>query len=299
MEQGLWMLQTSHARLLTERPDMPGSASSREPGRSAQGCVAPRVTSLPRPAVVTVAQMREIDRLMVETAGIGMVQMMENAGRALAGLARRLLGGDLRGRRLVVLVGSGGNGGGGLVAARRASGWGAEVDVITTVPLEMLRDVPARQLRALAETAVRVHAEPDRSADRREGAAIAGAVAAADLVIDAIIGYGLRGAPTGYARELVDVANAAPAPVLALDVPSGLDADTGHPAWPTVRADATVTLALPKAGLLTPAARGYVGELYVADIAVPPAVARRVGADPGDLFAAADVVRLAVDPDGA
>ena len=94
---------------------------------------------------VTVAQMREIDRLMVDELGITLEQMMENAGRALAELARRTLR-DLPGRRITVLAGPGGNGGGALVAARRLAIWGAEVSVALASPPAQMHPVPAHQL---------------------------------------------------------------------------------------------------------------------------------------------------------
>jgi len=85
---------------------------------------------------VTVDQMREVDRLMMEEFQIGLLQMMENAGRALAVRARQVLGGDVRGAHVVVLAGRGGNGGGGLTAARRLSIWGADVSVILSGPAD-------------------------------------------------------------------------------------------------------------------------------------------------------------------
>jgi NAD(P)H-hydrate epimerase len=94
----------------------------------------------------------------------------------------------------------------------------------------------------------------------------------ADLVLDALVGYSLRGAPRGATAALIETANALPAPVLALDVPSGLDATTGQTHRPSIHATATLTLALPKTGLRTRAAAGAVGDLYLADISVPPAL---------------------------
>ena len=113
-----------------------------------------------------------------------------------------------------------------------------------------------------------------------------------DLVIDALIGYSLRGDPTGRAGELIAWANDQPAPVLALDVPSGLDATSGHVGEPCIRAAATLTLAPPKTGLAQ--APDVVGDLYLADISVPPALYERMGIHVGPLFAAGPVVDLRV-----
>ncbi len=229
--------------------------------------------------------MREVDRLMPEELRIDLAQMMENAGRALAVLARRLLGGDVRGRRVVALVGSGGNGGGGLVAARRLSTWGARVSVVLGRPVEAMKDVPVHQLAIVERLGIpRLSAENCHAVDR--------ALAAADLVLDALVGYSLRGAPREPVTRLIRTANARGGPILTLDVPSGLDPDTGEPSEPTVRATTTLTLALPKIGLGQPAAHAWVGDLYVADISVPEVVYRRLGLNVGPLFAHDDIVHV-------
>jgi NAD(P)H-hydrate epimerase len=122
------------------------------------------------------------------------------------------------------------------------------------------------------------------------GVPIADAPAAADLVLDALIGYSLRGDPTGRAAALIDWANGQQAPILALDTPSGLDVTTGVEGKPCVRATATLTLALPKVGLI---AAPSVGELYLADISVPPLVYRRLGINTAPSFDDAGLIRLA------
>lgn len=234
---------------------------------------------------VTVAQMREVDRLMVEEMGISLPQMMENAGRALAEQARRMLGGDVEGRRIEVLAGPGGNGGGGLAAARRLSIWGAEVVVVLGQARDAIRGVPAQQLAALNRMQVEIHG-PEQIG--------AGAGPAADLIIDALIGYSLRGAPQEPMATLIRQTNASGTPALALDIPSGLNADTGQPSDPTIRAAATLTLALPKVGLLAPPAHEWTGDLYLADISVPAAVYRRLGLSVGPIFRRGDLVPLVI-----
>ena len=234
---------------------------------------------------VTVEQMREVDRLMVEEMGISLLQMMENAGRALAEQARRMLGGEVGGRRIEVLAGPGGNGGGGLAAARRLSIWGAGVFVVLGQTRDEIHGVPAQQLAALDRMQVEIHGPEKISADDGPGA---------DLIIDALIGYSLRGAPQEPMASLIRQANASGTRVLALDIPSGLDADTGQPSDPTIRAAATVTLALPKVGLLSPAAREWTGDLYLADISVPATVYRRLGLAVGPIFGRGDLVPLII-----
>lgn len=231
---------------------------------------------------ITTDEMREVDRAMIEDYGITLLQMMENAGRCLAHLARaRFLGGDPTGRRVVVLAGTGGNGGGGLVCARRLHAWGAAVEVRSTAVPERLGEVPRHQSAILERMGVPVVVAGEDEE-----------LPPADLLVDALIGYSLRGAPSGPAAALVRAANGHDAPILALDVPSGLDSTTGTVHEPAVRAAATLTLALPKRGLRAEGARDHVGELYLADISVPPALYAGMGLQVGPLFARDDVIRL-------
>ncbi len=237
---------------------------------------------------LTTAQMIEVDRAMMEDYRIDLVRMMENAGRNLAHLARaRFLGGDPRGKRVVVLAGTGGNGGGALVAARWLHNYGAQVQVFVTKPDADFARVPGKQLDILRRMGVPVATAP----------AVAGALAAAappDLLLDGVIGYSLRGAPRGAAADLIRWANAAGAPILALDVPSGVDTTTGAVFEPAIRATATMTLALPKVGLRAPGVAVLVGELYLADIGVPPELYARpaLNLTVGPIFAFGDIVRL-------
>ncbi len=236
---------------------------------------------------VTPAQMAEVDRLMVEEYHIGLLQMMENAGFGLAWLAKRLLDDDIADRPVVVLAGRGNNGGGGLVAARRLLNWGAWVQVVCVSPPDTYRGIPAAQLASL----------------QAMGAALAWAeegweLPPCDLVIDAIIGYGLHGEPEGKARELIELANSSVAPILSLDVPSGVDAGDGRTYTPHVRAAATLMLALPKTGLLVEPARSACGDLYLADISVPPGLYARLGLGMPPVFARDAVLAVTV-VDGA
>jgi NAD(P)H-hydrate epimerase len=233
---------------------------------------------------VDTAQMIEVDRAMIEDYRIELIQMMENAGRNLAHLARsRFLEGDPRAKRVIVLAGTGGNGGGALVSARRLANYGAQVEVYLTRPDDAFAPVPGHQLDILRRMRVPVMLS----------AALSSA-APADLVIDGVIGYSLRGAPRGGAAELIRWANAQAAPLLALDVPSGVDTATGTVFEPAIRAAATMTLALPKAGLLAPGVEAQVGELYLADISVPPGLYAEaaLGLEVGPLFAQSDLIRL-------
>jgi len=217
---------------------------------------------------LTTDQMREVDRIMVEEFGIDLPRMMENAGRNLAWLARK----RFTPVSVTVLAGPGGNGGGGLVATRHLMNRGVGVSV--TLSRDELGDVPAAQADMLRAMGVEFSEDPTE----------------ADLVIDALIGYSLSGDPRGRTGELIEWANHQAAPVLSLDVPSGLDTTTGIIGDPCIRATATMTLALPKAGLdLAPT---VVGELYLADISVPPSVYTVFGLGVADPFAEGSVVSI-------
>ena len=233
---------------------------------------------------ITTDQMRLVDQAMVDKYGISLIQMMENAGRNLAHLARkRFMGGDPQGHHVLVLAGPGGNGGGGLVCARRLHNWGATVHVWLSAPGAQLTDVPSHQLAILEHMGIKV-----------ESAAQDVALPPADLIVDALIGYSLRGAPKGGAATLIQAANRHGAPILALDIPSGVDSTTGEIHEPAIRAAATLTLALPKQGQASEAASGYVGELYLADISVPPELyaGPPLNLSVGPIFAMDDIVRL-------
>ncbi len=233
---------------------------------------------------ISTDQMIEVDRAMIEDYNILLIQMMENAGRNLAHLARtRFLDGDPRGKRVAVLSGKGGNGGGGLVCARRLHNWGSEVDVFITADDQDYSGIPAHQLNVLRQMSVAVNAVglPD-------------ALATYDLVIDAVIGYSLAGNPRGRAGELIAWTNKQETPVLSLDVPSGIDTSSGKIHEPAVHAAATMTLALPKDGLKEAHVRDLIGELYLADISVPPQLyaSPALGVEVGHLFAKEDIIRL-------
>ena len=209
--------------------------------------------------------MREIDRIAIEEVGPNLFQMMENAGRNLASVALDMLPAG-RTRTVLVLAGTGGNGGGGLAAGRHLANHGVRV-LTSLTSAYRLGEVPAAQLALLRHAGGEVTTTPP---------------AEVDLVVDALIGYSLRGAPTGVGAELIEWVASVDAPILSLDVPSGLEATTGETPGAVVAADRTLTLALPKTGLCHPAA----GALTLGDIGIPAEVYRRAG-----VAGAADVFR--------
>lgn len=248
-----------------------------------------RASSIP---TVTAAAMAEVDGLAVNEFGIDILQMMEQAGSHLAEVVRAELGGELRGRRVVVAVGPGNNGGGGLAAARHLSNRGASVRVILARPVNRLSGAGRHQLATLLEMSVdccvAIYDVPDDELDRE--------FASADAIIDAILGYRAAGIPHDGVLWLVDRVARASVPVISLDLPSGIDADTGEAPGSAVTASATLTLALPKPGLFRGAGRELAGRVYLGDIGLPAALFRRLGVEVDIPFADGPIVRLEAEP---
>src|SRR5574341_389235 len=209
---------------------------------------------------LTTDQMIEVDRLMAEEWGISLVQMMENAGRHFAELARRQMGGTVQGRKVIILCGNGNNGGGGMTAARHLHNWGAQVEAILVGDGDELKEIPAQQWRILNRLGI-VHLNSE--------------LPYADLILDAMLGYGAKGDPRPPIADWIRRANEVGPPILSLDSPSGLDTTTGIPGSPCIRASVTLTLAVHKMGLLSPQAKPFVGRLYLGDIGVPPELYRK------------------------
>jgi NAD(P)H-hydrate epimerase len=229
---------------------------------------------------LTATQMAAVDRVMTEEFGVDTLQLMEVAGRAVAVFAReRFLGGDARGKRVVIFCGNGGNGGDGMVAGRFLHAWGAAVTVWLGRRPVPGRGIATHQLAILERLNLPVHAPTAEPV-----------LPPCDLLIDALLGFSLTNAPAGETAALIRAANAHPAPVLAVDLPSGLEATGGTGFDPCVRADATLTLALPKTGLLAGSARAVTGDIVVADIGVPPEAYARLGMTVGPVFATGDFV---------
>jgi NAD(P)H-hydrate repair Nnr-like enzyme with NAD(P)H-hydrate epimerase domain len=150
-------------------------------------------------------------------------------------------------------------------------------------PDAALAEAPAHQLASLRAMGVPVH-----------GAAEADSlVHDADAVLDSLLGYSLDGPPREPEAGLIRSANSSGVPILALDLPSGLDPDRGLPHDPTIRATRTLALALPKVGLLRPEAAKCVGELWLADISVPAIAYAGLDIATGPLFVDSDLIRIA------
>jgi NAD(P)H-hydrate epimerase len=241
---------------------------------------------------LTAAEMAEVDRLAVDVYGITLLQMMEQAGSHLATVAAAELDRDLAGKRVLVAIGPGNNGGGGLAAARHLVNRGAIVQVVLARPARRLAEAGRHQLATLLEMGVSCcMAIYDISAEEIEDE-----LAKADLVIDAVLGYRGRGAPHDEVATLIERIVDADERMLSLDLPSGMDADSGEAPPGAIRSRATMTLALPKRGLVSAVGQERVGRLYLADIGLPAALYARMAIEVGTPFSAGRIVALEPAP---
>jgi NAD(P)H-hydrate epimerase len=213
---------------------------------------------------VTAEEMRRIDDITIREFQVEVVMLMENAGRATATIARQMLQGTTIGKSVACLVGGGNNGGDGMVAARHLANWGADVEVIVGTTKDRMKSVPLGQLHILEKMGIPIQWTDYTLGDY-------------DLLIDGLIGYGLEGNPRDRVAMMIKDANVSGRPILALDLPSGMNATTGEAYDPCIKATATLTLALPKSGFLAPTASSLVGDLYLADISIPRKVYQSFG----------------------
>jgi NAD(P)H-hydrate epimerase len=208
---------------------------------------------------ITTEQMREVDRIAMEETGPNLFQMMENAGRNLALLGMEMMGANWKEACFLILAGTGGNGGGGICAARHLANRGLDVFICLTNS-DKLSEVTAFQQHIYQATSGK------EISLEKLGNVIP------DIVLDAIIGYSLKSAPRGAALEMIRWVNEMSTLKLSLDVPSGVDSTTGESAGEFIKATQTMTLALPKTGLLPE----KTGTLLLADIGIPAAVYHRM-----------------------
>jgi NAD(P)H-hydrate epimerase len=210
----------------------------------------------------TAEQMRAIDERAASEYGMPTLLLMENAGRAVSERALRMLRkrkNSAAPPRVQVLCGKGNNGGDGFVAARHLLNRGARVECLLAGDPAEVRGDARVNMELLEKLGLPVQPRAGGTAPRLD----------ADLLVDALLGTGFRGEPRGPVGAMITAINEAGLPVLAVDLPSGLDADTGRPASLCVRATETVTFGLPKVGLLGYPGRALAGKLAVANISLP------------------------------
>ncbi|HEY7534754.1 MAG TPA: NAD(P)H-hydrate dehydratase [Thermodesulfobacteriota bacterium] len=206
---------------------------------------------------------REIDRISIEEYGIPGLILMENAGR---GVARVVLEEFPNVKSVAIFAGAGNNGGDGFVVARHLIQKGLDVTTYLTIdPKKYKGDALTNyeSLRKIGGDIVRLN----NGLNAYKGG---------DLIIDAVFGTGLDRGVEGFYREVIDFINTRPVPRVAVDIPSGLDSNTGFPLGASVKADITVTFVLPKTGLVIYPGVDYAGKVYLVDITTPKSLEKDV-----------------------
>jgi len=222
--------------------------------------------------VVTAQQMRDLDRRATEEFGIPSILLMENAGRAVYEAAEEILQG-IEFKNIVIVAGPGNNGGDGFVAGRFLHNAGADVKIFYFGDRKSAKGDALTNIIIAEKMGLDIDSSKDISA-------LKSCIKNADIVVDALLGTGIKGELRPEITKVVGEMNRRCCPLVAVDIPSGIDADTGEPLGPqlskehigesAVRADVTVTLALPKVGIIASAdGAEYAGELVVADISMP------------------------------
>jgi len=220
--------------------------------------------------VVTAAQMRALDRRTIVEGRVPGIVLMERAGQAVVNHLEAQFG-SARAKTITVVCGKGNNGGDGLVVGRLLHHRGAKIRALLLDPVSALTRDAAVMYRRFIRTAGRSSVVPFRAEDR-----IRSILAASDLVIDAILGTGLSADVTGTYRDAIDLLNQCGRPAVAVDIPSGIHADSGSALGAAVDASLTVTFGLPKLGLYVGQGIDHAGIVQVADIGIPTSFAEDV-----------------------
>ena len=214
--------------------------------------------------VVTAAEMRQIDQETIEGIGIPGIVLMETAGSAIV---RAIEQHHPTCQRIGIFVGKGNNGGDGIVIARQLAHIGREVHLFLVSPAESFTDAAQTNLQIAKNLGLRITTTLTDVALKSDAN-----IAYCELLVDAILGTGLRGTVRDSIATVINTINDLATPILSVDLPSGLDADTGNPLGTCVRADRTITIGLPKRGLLLHPGAELAGELEVVDIGFPEQV---------------------------
>jgi NAD(P)H-hydrate epimerase len=235
-------------------------------------------------------EMRQFDAHASAACQVPSLLLMENAGRGAADFISAELGlGRERGARIVIVCGGGNNGGDGFVVARRLLTLGAAPHVFSLVKTESLKGDALINQRAFTGLGGSV-----TELAPHQLSSLGGAIEGARAVVDAVFGTGLAREITGFLKYAIEFMNGARCPVFSLDIPSGIDADTGAVLGVAVRAQATITFGHPKLGLLTPSGLQHAGHLHTVDIGVPSGSLAQVGYG-AEIVEASDVTSALVE----
>lgn len=214
-------------------------------------------------------EVRAFDNWAINTLGIPGAVLMENAGRSCAELIKEKLAGTGT-ARVCIFCGTGNNGGDGFVIARHLSDGGFRVTVVICGDRSKIKGDAKKNLDVLERLGLPIHTlDLDRGDVSGQVQAFAGG---ADMIVDALFGTGLSGQLDGKYRQLIEGVNSQRCPIVAVDIPSGLDCDSGQPLGAAIKATYTVTFVAVKKGFtVADNASGYTGEIFVASIGVEPA----------------------------
>jgi NAD(P)H-hydrate epimerase len=215
--------------------------------------------------VLTRTQVRDVDRRAIEEYSMNGLVLMENAGRGCVEVINALG----RAAPYVILCGKGNNGGDGFVVARHLENQGDSVQVLVFCDRSELQGDALANYEILTRTGADIFHYPGPTLDDEARRSIALRLASCELIIDALLGTGFAGAPREPLATAIRLFNESPAEKMAIDIPSGLDCDTGAAATPTIVADHTCTFVALKPGLLTPSGAQHCGKVHVVDIGVP------------------------------
>ncbi len=237
--------------------------------------------------VLNAAQMREADRRAIEEIGIPSLVLMENAGRQVVAAVEAMYA-DLSERRVAVLCGRGNNGGDGFVVARTLLQRGVDVAVFLLGRVAEVRGDARVNLEILGRLGLTVAEVADSQAWELHFSEFS----ACTLAIDAIFGTGLNAPVAGLIQSVIADVNASGIPVVSVDLPSGLSADTSEPIGDSIEARLTVTVAAPKLPLVLPPAETRAGDIVIADIGLPASVIEAVGGPRVELLTRASMREL-------
>lgn len=222
--------------------------------------------------LVSAEEMRKIDEKTIGEVGIPGVVLMENAGLRVVEAIETILG-DVRKKKISIFAGKGNNGGDGFVIARHLINMGAEVKVLLVGKLDQVAGDARINLEILQKMGVKIFILDNDNAIN----IVRVALVYTDLVVDAIYGTGFKGAVSPHLGGIIEAINSSAKPVIAVDIPSGLEADTGKVNGPCIMAAHTITFGFPKIGLVLYPGSKFVGNLEVANISIPRQVADSLG----------------------
>lgn len=206
--------------------------------------------------LLSAAQMRTVDELAVKE-GLLVIQMMEHAALHIARIALKF-----KPKTILILAGKGNNGGDGIAAGRHLHNLGLKPHVLLSDHYLKLKETSLHHYKLLQKMGIRIEKWDSSLAQKQ-------LFHQCDLIIDALLGYSIDGQPRQSTKELIEQANQSKKPILAVDIPSGLDGTSGKAYQACIKASMTLTLGLPKIGLIKKSAKPFVGKLYLADLGIP------------------------------